>query len=80
MAALAPLHLLAARRLLTLEAVEAVATQAAPLEQAALAAAETAAPTQQLLTAPLTVAAVAVAVDTLAARLAWQAETAAPVS
>jgi hypothetical protein len=56
------------------------ATQAAPLEQAALAAAATAAPTQQLQMVLLTLAVAVVAVDTLAARLAWQAETAAPVS
>ena len=80
MAALAPLHLLAARRLLTLEAVEAVATQAAPLEQAVLAAVETAALTQQLQMVLLTLAVAVVAVDTLAARLAWQAVTAAPAS
>ena len=49
-------------------------------EPAVLAAVETAALTQQLQMVLLTLAVAVVAVDTLAARLAWQAETAAPVS
>ncbi len=56
------------------------ATQAAPLEQAVLAAVETAALTQQLHMVLLPVAVAVVAVDTLAARLAWLAVTAAPAS
>ena len=63
-----------------LAAAAEAATQVAPQEQVDLAVVVTAALTQRLPMAPLILAVVAAAVDTLAARLAWLAETAAPVS